>query len=191
MREAGLPILSHSQIQRRAWKRRKAAGCDDYYLGVRWGDEKLLRALRGIQKRYGYISANLLDQNGSTPSAHYFVKRFGSLTRAKTLAKLPAQTHSQIMLAALKRKREGKTIGRRPRHPGQRPGLYYRSDDILLGLRRLAKRKGAISARLIDEEDNLPSSATVIHHFGSLSAAYQLAGMIRLDGKPVRYGLRP
>jgi len=191
IRQAGLPVLSHSQIQRRAWRRRKAAGCDDYYLGVCWTDAKLLRALHQLQKQYGYISANLLDQNGGTPSAYYFVKRFGSLTKAKTLAKLPAETHSQIMLAALKRKKEGKMIGRQQRHPGQRPGLRYRSDDILLGIRRLAKRKGAISARLIDEEANLPSSATVIHHFGSLSAAYQLAGLIHLDGKPVRFGLPP
>jgi hypothetical protein len=61
----------------------------------------------------------------------------------------------------------------------------------LLGLKRLANREGAISARLIDEEAKLPSSATVVHHFGSFSAAYQLAGLIRLDGKPVRFGLPP
>jgi len=191
MRQAGLPVLSHSQIQRRAWKRRKAAGCDEYYLGVRWTDAKLLRALHQLQKQYGYISANLLDQNGGTPSAYYFIKRFCSLTKARVLAKLPAQTHSQIMLAAWKRKKEGKMIGRQPRHPGQRPGLRYRSDDILLGLKRLANREGAISARLIDEDANLPSSATVVHHFGSLSTAYQFAGLIRLDGKPVRFGLPP
>jgi DNA invertase Pin-like site-specific DNA recombinase len=191
MRQAGLPVLSHSQIQLHAWERRKSAGCDDYYLGVRWSDAKLLRALFLLQRQHGYISANLLDQNGGTPSAYYFVKRFGSLTEAKALAKLPAQTHSQIMVAALKRKKDGKTIGRQPRYQGQRPGLRYRSDDILVGLRRVAKREGAISARLIDEEANLPSSATVIHHFGSLSAAYQTAGLTRLDGKPVRFGLPP
>jgi DNA invertase Pin-like site-specific DNA recombinase len=127
MRQAGLPILSHSQIQRGAWKRRKAAGCDNYYLGVRWTDAKLLRALHQLQKQYGYISANLLDQNECAPSAYYFIGRFGSLAKARILAKLPAQTHSQIMLAALKRKKEGEMIGRRPRHPGQRPGLRYLS----------------------------------------------------------------
>jgi hypothetical protein len=191
MKQANLPVLSHSQIQGCAWKRRKAAGCGEYYLGVCWADERLLEALRQLQERYGYISANLLDQNGGTPSAHYFARRFGSLTKAKVLAKLPLQTHSQIMLAAWKRKKEGEMIARQPRHPGQRPGLCYRSDDILVELRRLAKREGAISARLIDADPNLPSSATVVHHFGSLSAAYQLAGLIRLDGMPVRFGLPP
>ena len=190
IRHAGLPVLSHSQIQCHAWKRRKAAGCDEYYLGVRWTDAELLRGLRQLRKQHRYISANLLDQNGGTPSAHYFAKRFGSLTRARVLARLPTQTHSQIMLAAWKRKKEGKMIGRRPRHPGQRPRLRYRSDDILLGLKRLAHQEGVISTRLIDQDAKLPSSATVARHFGSLSAAYQFAGLIRLDGKPVRFGLR-
>jgi len=191
MRQAGLPVLSLSQIQRRNWKRLRAAGRDEYFLGVRWTDAKLLRALRQLEKRYGYMSANLLDQNGDTPSAHYYTRRFGSLTEARSLAKLPARTHSQIMVAALKRKKEGKSIGRKPRHQGQRPGLHYRSKDILLGLKRLAKREGALSGRLIDEDAALPSSATVIKHFRSLFAAYQLAGLIRLDGWPVRFGLPP
>ena len=191
MREAGLPVLSHGEIQRRSWKRRKEIGFDEYYLGVRWTDTKLLRALRKVQKRYGYISGNLLNQNGETPSAYYFVKRFGSLTKARLLAKLPPQTHSQITLAACKRRKEGTLIRReriQPRYPGQRDGLRYRSDDILRGLERLAKREGAISGRLIDEDADLPSWATVAHHFGSLSAAYQLAGLVRLDGKLVRFG---
>jgi DNA invertase Pin-like site-specific DNA recombinase len=191
MRQADLPILSHSQIQLRSWRRRRAAGCDEYYLGVRWTDAKLLRALRRLHKQYGFISGNLLDHNGGTPSKYHFIRRFGSLTKARVLAKLPTQTHSQIMLAAWKRKKEGRIIRRQRRHPGQRPGLHYRSDDILLGLKRLAKRVGMVSARLIDEDPNLPSWATVALHFGSLSAAYQLAGLIRLDGKPVRFGLPP
>lgn len=191
MRQAGLSVPSHSQVQGRSWRRRREAGCDEYYLGVRWTDTKLLRALRQVQRRYGYISANLLNQNGETPSAYYFAKRFGSLTKARLMAKLPPQTHSQITLAACKRRKEGTLIRRermQPRYPGQRDGLRYRSDDILVGLKRLAKREGAISGRLIDEDANLPSSATVAHHFGSFSAAYRLAGLVRLDGKPVRFG---
>jgi hypothetical protein len=71
----------------------------------------------------------------------------------------------------------------------QRPHLCYRSDEILRGLKGLAERWGVISARLIDDDPNLPSSAAVAHHFGKLSTAYQLIGVVRLEGKPVRYGL--
>jgi hypothetical protein len=94
------------------------------------------------------------------------------------------------MKAALKRKKEGKVIiGRRPRLQGQRARLWYRSDDILAGLERLAKEKGRVSARLIDQDPTLPSWGTVVRHFGSLKAAYDLIGLVRLVGKPVRFGL--
>jgi hypothetical protein len=110
MRQAGLPVLSDSQIQRRAWEQRKATGCDEYYRGIHWTEANLLRALRQLQKQYGFVSINLLNRNVGTPSANYFVKRFGSLTKARILAKLSDQTHSQIMVSAWKRKKGDNTI---------------------------------------------------------------------------------
>jgi hypothetical protein len=189
MRQAGLPVISYGESQRLSWMRRKAAGWDDYILGIRWTSERLLRALRKLEEHYGYVSVNLLDQNNITPRAYYFIKRFGSLAKARALAKLPARSRSQIMLGTVKRKREGKAIGRKPRHPEDRSRRRYRSDDILFGLKRLAKRKGIVSARLIDEDPNLPSWCTVANYFGSLSAAYRLAGLVRLNSKLVRFGL--
>ncbi len=53
----------------------------------------------------------------------------------------------------------------------------------------MAKKNGAISARLIDEDNALSSYATIAQYFGLLLAAYRLAGLVRLAGKPVRYGL--
>jgi DNA invertase Pin-like site-specific DNA recombinase len=187
--QAGLPVATHSEQLRRVWKHRKAAGCDHYYAGVHWTDTELLRALRAVEKQYGYTSVNLLNQNGVTPCAYYFVKRFGSITKARALAQLPLRTRSQLTRDGLKRKREGKLIERGPRHPEQPPHLIYRSNDILLGLKRLAEREGVISARLIDHDPDLPSSTTVVHHFGKLSTAYRLVGLVRLEGKPVRFGL--
>jgi hypothetical protein len=179
-----LPALSHDgQSQRCAWQRRRAAGSDEYYRGVHWPESKLLRALRQLQKQHGFISANLLDQNTSTPSAHYFVKRFGSLGRARVLANLTDQTRSQITASAWRRKKLGKLIRRRP---GQRRKPWYRPDDILIGLRQLAKREGAVSSRLIDADASLPSWGTVAKQFGSLSAAYRSAGLISLNGS--RFG---
>ncbi|WP_234685697.1 recombinase family protein [Bradyrhizobium monzae] len=177
MKQAGVPLSSHSERQRYSWKRRKASGCDDYFHGVRWTNTQLLRALRRLHRGYGYISADLLDWNGASPTAYYYIKRFGSLTKARRLAKLPVPTHSQIMAAALKRKKEGTKIERPASGHVGRSSLRYRSEKILAGLQRLAKRKRMISARLIDEDASLPSSATVVCHFGSLSAAYKLAGL--------------
>ena len=189
LRQAGVPVSTHTEQLRRAWKRRKAAGCDEYFAGVRWTDAELLSALRALDKQYGYTSANLIDQNGVTPSKYYYEKRFGSLTKARALAQLPLLTRSQMTSAGKKRKKEGKLIGRKPRHPGQRPHLGYRSDDILRGLKGLAEKWGVISSRLINDDPNLPSAAAVANHFGKLSTAYQLVGLVRLEGKPVRFGL--
>jgi hypothetical protein len=53
------------------------------------------------------------------------------------------------------------------------------------------ERESVISARLMNEDPDLPSSASVANHFGRLSAAYQLIGVVRLEGKPIRFGLPP
>ena len=188
LRKAGLPAPTHSEIQRDGWRRRKDGGGDEFIHGVRWSDAELLQALRRLHNKHGYVTQNLLDWGEDTPGVYFFVKRFGSLSKAKALAKLPLETHSQIMLAACQRKREGKTVGRQRRHPGQRPKLGYRTDDLLLGLKRLVEREGAVSARRINDDPNLPWSATVAHHFGKLSQAYELLGLVRLEGRPVRFG---
>ncbi|MDA9448255.1 hypothetical protein XI01_16275 [Bradyrhizobium sp. CCBAU 21360] len=191
MRKAGLPVLNHSDKMRAGWKRRKADGCDDYFAGVHWTDAKLLGALRELHEKHGYTTANLVDQNGITPSAYYYKKRFGSLTKARALAQLPLLTNSQMVSAGRRRSKEGTSIARKPRFAGQRPGMGYCSNDILAGLRRLAERRGVISARMINEDPDLPSSAAVVNHFGKLSTAYQLIGVVRLEGKPIRFGLPP
>jgi DNA invertase Pin-like site-specific DNA recombinase len=188
-RRAGLPVTDHSEHLRRAWKCRKACGCEDDFDGVRWTDAALLGALRELHKHHGYTTANLIDQNGVTPSAYYYVKRFGSLTKARILANIPLLTRSQMVSEGRKRREEGKSIGRNQRHLGQRPHLRYRSDDILRGLKGLAEKWGVISSRLINEDPNLPSAAAVAHHFGKLSTAYGLVGVVRLEGKPIRFGL--
>ncbi|WP_271557764.1 recombinase family protein [Bradyrhizobium sp. CCBAU 45394] len=188
-RRAGLPVHDHSEQLRRAWRGRKAAGADNYFAGVSWTDAELLEALRNLHKQHGYTTANLVDQNGATPSAYYYTKRFGSLTKARELARLPSLTKSQMVSEGRKRGKEGTLITRGQRHAGQKPNLGYRSDEILRGIKGLAEKWGVISSRLINEDPDLPNAATVAHHFGKLSTAYELAGIVRLEGKPVRFGL--
>lgn len=187
VRQAGLPVLSHSERQLDVWRRRRAAGVDQYYLGVLWTDVEMLRAMKRLHKRYGYISNTLLDRNHDTPTAYYYAKRFGSVTMARLLARIPVETLSQSTKAAWKRRRAGKLIERGPRYPWQHPGLRYRSDEILIGLKRLAEREGVISMHRIDDDASMPSAATVIGHFGSMRAAYRLAGLVKLDGR--RFGM--
>ena len=52
----------------------------------------------------------------------------------------------------------------------------FTDEEMLEKLRGVLNRHGRISGILIDEEDDLPSSAAFRHRFGSLVSAYQLIG---------------
>jgi hypothetical protein len=50
------------------------------------------------------------------------------------------------------------------------------NEELLERLKALAERLGSLSGILIDETDDMPSSAVYRHRFGSLVRAYQLIG---------------
>jgi hypothetical protein len=52
----------------------------------------------------------------------------------------------------------------------------FTDDEMLERLRQILEQHGRISGLLIDENDDLPSSAAFRHRFGSLARAYQLIG---------------
>ncbi len=58
-------------------------------------------------------------------------------------------------------------------------------EELLTLLRTLAERQGRLSGVLIDETDDMPSSAVYSHRFGSLVRAYQLIGYA--SGRDYRY----
>jgi DNA invertase Pin-like site-specific DNA recombinase len=111
MRQADLPILSHSLIQLRSWRRRKAAGYDEYYLGVRWTDAKLLRTLRQLHKQYGFISGNLLDHNGSTPSKCHFIDDLARSPRRGSWRSYPPRPIRRSCLPPGNEKRKARSLG--------------------------------------------------------------------------------
>lgn len=53
---------------------------------------------------------------------------------------------------------------------------YPTHEEILEGLRRLWKREGKLSSKLIYEADDVPYPGTVANHFGSLVEAYERIG---------------
>jgi hypothetical protein len=54
--------------------------------------------------------------------------------------------------------------------------LHVDEDQMLVMLKQLLERHGAISGLIIDEEDGVPSSSAYRNRFGSLLRAYSLAG---------------
>jgi DNA invertase Pin-like site-specific DNA recombinase len=57
------------------------------------------------------------------------------------------------------------------------------NETLLEDLRRLLGEQGSLSGRLINDCPYLPSSVTMITHFGSLSAAYAKIGYIQIDSR--------
>lgn len=53
---------------------------------------------------------------------------------------------------------------------------HFTDTELLEALRGVLKQKGVLSALIIDEQDNLPSSSAFRNRFGSLLRAYQLIG---------------
>lgn len=62
---------------------------------------------------------------------------------------------------------------------------YPTDEEILEGLRRLWKREGKLSSKLIYEANDLPYPGAVISHFGSLVEAYERVGYF---GSKNQYG---
>ncbi len=55
-------------------------------------------------------------------------------------------------------------------------GRRFTNEEMLQGLKALWSQHGRVSGLLIDEEEEMPSSAVFRHRFGSLVRAYQLIG---------------
>jgi DNA invertase Pin-like site-specific DNA recombinase len=61
----------------------------------------------------------------------------------------------------------------------------YSNDDLLAKLKELRERKGWLSAILIDETDDMPSSSAYASRFGGLTEAYSLIGYT--PARDIRY----
>jgi len=165
------PVLSLSQIQRRNWKRLRAAGRD--FLSVQWTDAKLLLALRQLERRNDMATLSgefARPRNGDTPRRATTIR--GGLARSPRRAAWQnyrlGPTRRSWWPPWKRKKKKAKSIrAKSPRHQGQRPGLHYRSEGHFgSGLKRLGKTgKARFSGRLIDEDAALPSSATVNQAF--------------------------
>jgi DNA invertase Pin-like site-specific DNA recombinase len=60
-------------------------------------DEEMLKALNPLLKKYGYLSALIIDEAEDCPSSRCYMKRFGSLIRTYTLVGFnPARDYSYL-----------------------------------------------------------------------------------------------
>jgi DNA invertase Pin-like site-specific DNA recombinase len=124
-------------------------------------NEDLLKILRRLHSKHGYLSGRLINTTPGIPSAGTYHGRFGSISRAFKLAGL---THE---------------IQRPPGRATRSHNVVTQAitdDDLLNVLQKLLETKGSLTASMIDEAEGIPCAQTYQNRFGSLTRAYQLIG---------------
>jgi DNA invertase Pin-like site-specific DNA recombinase len=115
----------------------------------------VIASLRRLLHARGRLSRKLIDECPYTPGTAAVCRMFGSMDQAY--------------------KRVGYTPKGWWRSSGS-PALA--SDEALLEmLRKLAEREGYISYKLINKDPSMPSASLYVSRFGSVTRAYQLAGL--------------
>jgi DNA invertase Pin-like site-specific DNA recombinase len=121
---------------------------------VRRSDKELLDILRKLLRKHGRLSRQIIDEEEGVPPTATYQRRFGGV--------LPAY------------ERIGYDVQRR-RSRGVKDRTKSLSNAQLLDLlRKLRRRRGRLSARIIDGTKGLPAVSTFHRRFGNLSRAYQL-----------------
>ena len=123
----------------------------------RYSNDEMVRRLRRLLKRHGYLSKKLIDNSHNIVATSSFEKRFGSLSRA-------------YQLVGYVQKND------RP-HKRRRPGCFHLSNDEMLEkLKALLRERGRLSQAIMDEAAAVPSRTCYIARFGSIKRVYQLVG---------------
>ncbi len=126
---------------------------------ARMKPEAMLDALRELLEEHGGLSKHIIDHAPGVPSAHSYVKRFGSLRGAYNL------------------------IGYTTRRIVRRTVRIWSDEDLLRRLSRILHEHGELSGYLIDQDPTGPCADTYIDRFGSLRQAYARVGYVRVSIK--------
>jgi DNA invertase Pin-like site-specific DNA recombinase len=137
-------------------------------------DDQLIDMLRGAYQRHGSLSVAQINAAPELPSEHYFRARFGSLAAAFARAGLPR--------GGAKRKRTVRVRVDTPpaalaRAPADRRRSALSNADLLQLLRKLHERDGYVSGGTLRREPGAPRVGLFQARFGSLTSAYELAGL--------------
>lgn len=142
--------------------------------GAPLDDDQLLEMLREAYSRSGSLSVAQINAASELPSDHYFRRRFGSLATAFARAGLPRGGPKRRRSVRI---RSDTPLGALPRAPEDRRRSPLSNADLLEVLRKLHKRDGYVSGSTLRREPGAPHVSLFQARFGSLTAAYGLAGL--------------
>jgi len=118
-------------------------------------DEQMLDDLRLVRDRHGRVSFSLVNGTLGVQHASNYPKRFGSFSNACALIGEPIMRNSQ----------------------GARTGTLISDEKLIQRLQELHAAHGRVPQLLMLADANTPSPTTYIKRFGSVRAAYKLAGI--------------
>jgi len=147
--------------------------------GEPYTNEDLLNELRRIHAEHGYLTAALINKDLQSPTARYYIRRFGGLTNAFQLAGFGEANTTARREASLKNQRERHERG--PRRSTVRcnaDGSRITDEQLLDHLRRLMDQHGHLSVDVIDSDPTVPTSQLFRRRLGSLKAAYARVGYL-------------
>jgi DNA invertase Pin-like site-specific DNA recombinase len=121
-------------------------------------DKQLLDALRRLLKSRGFLTRELIDKTEGVPCVGTYQRRFGGVLAAYELIGYNAKRRA--------------TRGLRDRTKS------LSNDDLLRLLRKLRRKHGHLTARLINASKGLPPTSTYLRRFGSLGEAYRLINYV-------------
>jgi DNA invertase Pin-like site-specific DNA recombinase len=125
---------------------------------VRRSKKELLDILRMILRKHGRLTRQIIDDEPGAPPTATYQYHFGGI--------LPAY------------ERIGYDLQRRRNRSLKDRTKSLSNTQLLDLLRKLRRRRGRLSARLIDETKGFPAVSTFHARFGNLSRAYQLIGYV-------------
>lgn len=125
---------------------------------MRRSKKELLDILRKILRKHGSLSRKIIDDEPGAPPTATYQYHFGGI--------LPAY------------ERIGYGLQRRKNRSLKDRTKSLSNTQLLDLLRKLQRRRGRLSARLIDETKGLPAVTTFHARFVNLSRAYRLIGYV-------------
>jgi DNA invertase Pin-like site-specific DNA recombinase len=121
--------------------------------------KQLLDALRRLLRERGALSRKIIDETEGVATAATYQRRFGGVLPAYALIGYDA------------RRRATRNAADRTKS---------RSNDQLLDLlRKLRRKHGRLTARIIGKAKGIPASSTFVRRFGSVTRVYRLIGQTK------------
>lgn len=159
--------------------------------GKPYTDEDLLNELRRIHAEHGRLTTAIINKDLHSPTARYFIRRFGGLTNACQLAGFGEVNLTSRGAASLRNQHERhERAVRKAAIRFNEDGSRITDEQLLDHLRRLMDRHGHLSVGIIDADPTIPTSQFFRRRLGGLKAAYARIGYLSDQGAIVKAAMQ-